>query len=139
MNALHPQFGPRISGKSVGFSLWAPHQTAVSLVVEGRAPMPMQAAKDGWHRFPTALAAAGTRYQFELSDGLCVPDPASRFQPDDVHGPSEVVDPAGYGNRKLGHPFVRHWRASEGPVSHHRSPLDTSPSWTTLFDQRNRI
>jgi maltooligosyltrehalose trehalohydrolase len=31
-----------------------------------------------------------------LGDGTRVPDPASRFQPEDVHGPSEVVDPRGY-------------------------------------------
>jgi malto-oligosyltrehalose trehalohydrolase len=41
-------------------------------------------------------APAGTRYRFQVDGGLLVPDPASRFQPDDVHGPSEVVDPLAY-------------------------------------------
>jgi 1,4-alpha-glucan branching enzyme len=35
-------------------------------------------------------------YRFVLPDGLRVPDPASRHQPEDVHGPSEVVDPLAY-------------------------------------------
>ncbi|TRZ92219.1 MAG: malto-oligosyltrehalose trehalohydrolase, partial [Rhodocyclaceae bacterium] len=41
-------------------------------------------------------ARAGSRYQFRLPDGLLVPDPVSRFNPDDVHGPSEVIDPAAF-------------------------------------------
>ena len=36
----------------------------------------------------------GTLYKFVLPDGSRVPDPASRYQPSDVHGPSEVVDSA---------------------------------------------
>jgi malto-oligosyltrehalose trehalohydrolase len=31
-----------------------------------------------------------------MINGLLVPDPASRFQPDDVHGPSELIDPHGF-------------------------------------------
>ncbi len=33
---------------------------------------------------------------FALSSGQRVPDPASRFQPDDVGGPSEAIDPGAY-------------------------------------------
>jgi maltooligosyltrehalose trehalohydrolase len=33
---------------------------------------------------------------FQLPDGTKVPDPASRYQPEDVHGPSEVIDPSAY-------------------------------------------
>jgi maltooligosyltrehalose trehalohydrolase len=50
----------------------------------------------GWHELRSKDAKAGTLYKFVLSDGLAVPDPASRFQPKDVHGPSEVIDPAAY-------------------------------------------
>jgi len=42
-------------------------------------------------------AAAGDRYAYALNDGEPRPDPASRFQPDGVHGWSEVVDPSAYG------------------------------------------
>ena len=56
----------------------------------------MSALGEGWYELSVNGAGAGTRYQFVLPDGLRVPDPASRFQPDDVHGPSEVVDPAAY-------------------------------------------
>jgi maltooligosyltrehalose trehalohydrolase len=49
----------------------------------------------GWYH-ATLTASAGTRYQFVLPDGLHVPDPASRMQDKDVHGPSIVVDPEEY-------------------------------------------
>lgn len=56
----------------------------------------MAVRADGWHETLLPRAGAGTRYRFVLPDGRCVIDPASRFQPDDVHGFSEVVDPYSY-------------------------------------------
>jgi malto-oligosyltrehalose trehalohydrolase len=44
----------------------------------------------------TSVAPAGTRYGFRISADLVVPDPASRAQPDGVHGLSMVVDPGSY-------------------------------------------
>lgn len=53
---------------------------------------PMQAGDDGW--FSLALTAAvGNLYRYRIDGKLEVPDPASRYQPDDVHGCSQVVDP----------------------------------------------
>ncbi|MFL7901909.1 malto-oligosyltrehalose trehalohydrolase [Azospirillum argentinense] len=79
---------------SVRFTLWAPGTEQVSLWIEDtQALLPMVRRADGWFEWTTAQAQAGTRYQFELPDGLRVPDPASRHQPEDVHGPSEVIDP----------------------------------------------
>ena len=46
---------------------------------------------------PKLPCAAGSHYRYRLADGTVVPDPASRFQPEDVHGPSQVVDPRAYG------------------------------------------
>src|SRR5207344_1503390 len=39
-------------------------------------------------------AAAGSLYRFRIDDKIEVPDPASRFQPQDVFGPSEVMAPS---------------------------------------------
>jgi malto-oligosyltrehalose trehalohydrolase len=80
----------------VRFRLWAPAQGQISLFIEGQAgPMPITPLEDGWHEL-TVEATAGTRYRFMLPGGLLVPDPASRYQPEDVHGPSEVIDPHAY-------------------------------------------
>ena len=55
----------------------------------------MNADADGWFTL-RRTASHGTRYNFVLEDGCEVPDPASRFQPDDVHGQSEVIDDLSY-------------------------------------------
>jgi malto-oligosyltrehalose trehalohydrolase len=47
---------------------------------------------DGWFVLNIDGATAGTRYAFEIDGELTIPDPASHFQPEDVHAPSEVVD-----------------------------------------------
>ncbi|MEH7882106.1 malto-oligosyltrehalose trehalohydrolase [Rhizobium laguerreae] len=85
-------FGPASTEDGTLFRLWAPLQKSVSLKIEGADPQPMQAAEDGWHRCTVTDAGTGTHYRFVLSDGLETPDPASRFQPQDVHGPSEVIN-----------------------------------------------
>src|SRR5262249_44989673 len=79
----------------IRFRLWAPPHPAIEIEFNGET-MPMECLSAGWHELVTDRARAGTRYRFVLPDGLRVPDPASRYQPEDVHGPSEVVDPAAY-------------------------------------------
>jgi len=80
------------------FRLWAPGVRSVELELagpQGQARLAMQRDAQGWHERVTR-AAPGTRYGFVVGEGLRVPDPASRFNPDDVHGASEVVDPLAY-------------------------------------------
>ncbi len=77
------------------FRLWAPSQEAVAVAFEDAKVLPMQRSPDGWFE-AVAVCPPGTCYRYRLSDGRLVPDPASRFQPDDVHGPSQVVDPRAY-------------------------------------------
>jgi maltooligosyltrehalose trehalohydrolase len=81
----------------VRFSFWAPAAHPVHLELDGLdSVLALESKQDGWHTLTTNQASAGTRYKFILPDGTRVPDPASRFQPDDVHGPSEVIDPTGH-------------------------------------------
>ena len=53
----------------------------------------MMSSLEGWHEALRKDAKPGALYRFMLPDGSEVPDPASRYQPFDVHGPSELVDP----------------------------------------------
>lgn len=88
-------FGTRLlPGGAALFRLWAPDVRRVELVL-GDARLPMQAEPGGWHALH-APARAGDRYAFRLDNGLSVPDPASRSNPDDVHGASALVDPAAF-------------------------------------------
>jgi 1,4-alpha-glucan branching enzyme/maltooligosyltrehalose trehalohydrolase len=92
-------FGAQLTPEGVRFRVWAPGCDAVGLCIEDAqyAPaLPMTACGDGWFERVVAEARAGTRYRFEMNGGLRVPDPASRFNPDDVHGASEVIDPAAF-------------------------------------------
>jgi malto-oligosyltrehalose trehalohydrolase len=84
------RFGPLLGNAGVRFRLWAPGARSVALVLDGQHPM--QAGDDGWYETTIATARAGTRYKFRIDDEIDVPDPASHFQPDDVNGPSEVID-----------------------------------------------
>ena len=101
-------FGAAVTPEGVRFRLWAPGTSGVELLLEklnGREQtLPMTPLPDGWFEYVAAEAAPGDRYRFRLNDDLCVPDPASRWNPNDVHGPSVIVDPEQFVWRD------NHWR-----------------------------
>ncbi len=83
---------------STRFALWAPGAHTVELWLEDHGrPLPMPRDAGGWADFTTREARPGARYRFRIDGELLVPDPASRFQLEDAHGPSEVIDPLAYG------------------------------------------
>ncbi len=89
-------FGAEIVEGSVRFRLWAPAAKAVELAIVDGPTLAMDGADGGWFELVTAAARTGTRYRYRIDGGMAVSDPASRFQPEDSHGPSEVVDPGAY-------------------------------------------
>jgi maltooligosyltrehalose trehalohydrolase len=94
-HAHHMSFGAQLTQDGVRFRLWAPEVDRVDIEIDGNL-FPMHRLNDGWNELTVSNARAGTLYRFVLPDGLRVPDPVSRFQPSDVHGPSEVIDPTTY-------------------------------------------
>jgi maltooligosyltrehalose trehalohydrolase len=84
-------FGPLITPNNVIFRLWAPSARRVELVTD--RPYEMRSDDRGWHSLIVPGAGPGDRYRFRIDDDIDVPDPASRFQPEDVHGRSEIIDP----------------------------------------------
>jgi maltooligosyltrehalose trehalohydrolase len=88
--------GPSFIEGGVSFRVWAPGEKRIELVIEGRPAVSMTRGANGFHEAFIVGLAAGARYRFALEDGRQVPDPASRFQPEDVNGPSEAIDPGGY-------------------------------------------
>ena len=85
------RFGPQPQASGTRFALWAPDAASVTLVAGG-TETPMTPDEGGWRVAETALGP-GTAYGFRLESGLVVPDPASRQQERDVHGPSLVSKP----------------------------------------------
>ncbi|NML31573.1 malto-oligosyltrehalose trehalohydrolase [Paraburkholderia antibiotica] len=96
-------FSAQLLGASGGkprtrFRFWAPSCQRVQVALENgpaHGVHDMTPTGNGWFE-ASVDSGAGTLYRFRLDDGQLVPDPASRFQPQDVHGPSEVIDPRAY-------------------------------------------
>src|SRR5690242_17556270 len=84
-------FGAEVRDNATHFRLWAPAESRVIVEVQGLDALAMNALAEGWHELTIPNVSAGNLYSFRLSDGLTVPDPASRFLPSDVHGPSQVI------------------------------------------------
>jgi maltooligosyltrehalose trehalohydrolase len=100
MNAR--RFGPALTTDGAAFRLWAPAAKRVDLLLDSLRPMVR--GDNGWFSLDVATASAGTRYKFRIDGEIDVPDPASHFQPEDVIGPSEVIDHGAYKWR------ARDWR-----------------------------
>jgi 1,4-alpha-glucan branching enzyme/maltooligosyltrehalose trehalohydrolase len=99
-------FGAAIEPGGVRFRLWAPDCREIALHLEGpavTAEVPLARDRDGWCEAFIPDVGAGTRYRYRIDGDVLVPDAASRFQPDDVHGASEIIDPYAYAWRCI------HW------------------------------
>ncbi|CAN5905302.1 malto-oligosyltrehalose trehalohydrolase [soil metagenome] len=75
------------------FTIWAPGAKDVRVALDGADRVPMQRSEDGFST-ATLSAGLGALYRYVVDDEHEVPHPASRYQPEDVHGPSLVVDAA---------------------------------------------
>ena len=90
----------------VHFRVWAPRRQRVQVVLEppldgtgevGARSVDLERGEHGYFAGLVPDAGAGTHYRFHVDDDPSLyPDPASRLQPDGVHGPSAVVDPSSF-------------------------------------------
>jgi maltooligosyltrehalose trehalohydrolase len=88
----------RLADGRTRFRFWAPSAKAVELVLgsdHDARVLDMPRDADGWGEL-VCDAQAGTRYRYRINGDLLVPDPASRYNPEDVHGASEVIDATAY-------------------------------------------
>ncbi|WP_263770021.1 malto-oligosyltrehalose trehalohydrolase [Propionivibrio soli] len=87
-------------GGGVHFRVWAPKRQRVWVVLESLAGAPTEKElardADGYFNGLVTEAGPGTFYRFRLDDLDSRPDPASRYQPEGPHGPSQVVDPLAF-------------------------------------------
>lgn len=92
-------FGAEFGDGATTFRLWAPAAARVDLVLDTgarRSEVALFAREGGWYERTVDGVGAGAPYAFRIDRSITVPDPASRANPDGVHGPSVVVDPVGY-------------------------------------------
>jgi D-sedoheptulose 7-phosphate isomerase len=95
---------PQLGG-GVDFRVWAPQCREVMVELEGASAngASMQREPDGYFSLMVPTAEAGMRYCFRLDRGeTTLPDPASRYQPNGPHGPSEIVDSDAFGWTDVG-------------------------------------
>ena len=87
-----------INGNSARFRVWTPYATsvAVRLIDQNMVTVPMQPNGRGYFDVTIRDIGSRSRYRYVLDGVKERPDPASRFQPEGVHGPSVVVDPGAF-------------------------------------------
>src|ERR1700730_18540749 len=88
---------PRTDG-AWEFSVWAPGRQKVAVHLFGSRDrfIPMTKNHCGYHQDLVSDIEPQSRYVYQLDDLQEYPDPASLFQPDGVHDPSEIVDLAAF-------------------------------------------
>ncbi|MFI5344628.1 MAG: malto-oligosyltrehalose trehalohydrolase, partial [Chlamydiales bacterium] len=87
-----------IKERGVHFRVWAPIVEHLEVVLEEKgSSYPLIKDEQGYFSGLIQEAATGSLYRFRIEgDDLLYPDPASRFQPQGPHGPSQVIDPSSY-------------------------------------------
>ena len=91
-----PSLGAWRTPDGIRFRVWAPESRQVDVVLarpDEEHSYSLDRDRDGAFSGVVSAAAPGDRYRYRLDGGPPLPDPASRWQPDGVHGPSQVVDP----------------------------------------------
>ena len=89
--------GAEPGGGGVHFRVWAPIRESVAVVIEGTRAVALEPEGRGYFSGVVESARPGMLYRFRLDHGSRLfPDPASRFQPEGPHGPSQIVTPASY-------------------------------------------
>ncbi len=88
--------GPELQANGVVFRTWTTGKKNVAVVIFGEGgsvlrEIPMKREASGYYSILDPKSSLGTLYKYRLDDNL-VPDIASRFQPQGVHGPSQVAD-----------------------------------------------
>ncbi|MFN2475657.1 MAG: malto-oligosyltrehalose trehalohydrolase, partial [Chthoniobacterales bacterium] len=92
--------GAEVIDGGVRYRTWCKHKAVDALVVEPAGKIirtvRLSPEGDGYFSGNDAAGTAGDLYQYRFGDSQGWPDPASRFQPLGVHGPSMVVDASRY-------------------------------------------
>lgn len=98
--------GAEVLPGGVSFRVWASRRREVAVVLEGAErssgrgelrSVPLNAEGNGYFSAVVPDIGPGALYRYRLDGGATFPDPASRFQPEGPHGPSQVIDPGSFG------------------------------------------
>ncbi len=123
---------------SAHFRVWAPKCSHVECVLRTPGNKPrafdLNAESDAYFSALVAAAPPGSLYQFRLDgDSQLCPDPASRYQPEGPHGPSQIIDPTAFAW------MDRHWQgvSRQGQILHEMHIGTFTPEGTWQAAQRD--
>lgn len=85
--------GAEVMKRGVHFRVWAPLRKSVDVLLPDKRCCPLTKDSEGYFSGFVNHLRHGDLYQFRLDEQDAFGDPASRFQPQGVHGPSQVIDP----------------------------------------------
>jgi maltooligosyltrehalose trehalohydrolase len=95
MISLKPLGAAMLDARTCRFRVWGPLADSVDLILhtpETKAHA-MQLVSDGYYELTLPDVPEGAQYTYRINGQRELPDPASRYQPGNVHGPSQVVSP----------------------------------------------
>ncbi|MDY0104858.1 MAG: malto-oligosyltrehalose trehalohydrolase [Lentimicrobium sp.] len=91
------EIGARMIGSDkASFKVWAPYAPKLSVKIFSRKTtqsITLKKERNGYFSGSAENVRNGDRYYCKFGDGRELPDPVSRFQPEGVHGPSQIIDP----------------------------------------------
>jgi maltooligosyltrehalose trehalohydrolase len=98
LSAQHSLGATYLGDGRTAFRVWAPQaeSVAVRLLAPRDERLPLAPADRGYFAGVAPATGPGALYKYVLNGQRELPDPASRFQPQGVHGPSAVVDPTAF-------------------------------------------
>src|SRR5437762_374417 len=93
-----PMGAELVPSQGAHFRVWAPKRQRVEVVLYHDKPIvtPLQRDSNGYFAGGVSSAREGDLYRYRLDGEREFPDPASRFQPQGPHGPSQLVNPSRY-------------------------------------------
>jgi maltooligosyltrehalose trehalohydrolase len=93
-DSIPPLGATPLPEKGWRFVVWAPaaKQLSIHIVGDNDRVVPMQKSDSGYFETTIKTLQSDAQYLYRFDDGHEFPDPASRFQPEGVHGPSQVMD-----------------------------------------------
>src|SRR5688572_27548032 len=81
-----------VAGKA-NIAVWAPERKQIELIIGGsKEPVPLVKDDSGYWTVATTAIRPGDQYTFRIDGKEEFPDPASLFQPEDVHGSSQAIN-----------------------------------------------
>jgi len=91
------EIGARMIGSDkASFKVWAPYAPKLSVKIFSQKTtqsITLKKERNGYFSGSAENVRNGDRYYYKFGDGRELPDPVSRFQPEGVHGPSQIIDP----------------------------------------------